>query len=114
MTELMQREMQELFYLFFGALAVMLLFFVRDILCNRVSHYRNLRRSLYLCFWILASFLMYQFAYRGAYGAVSWYSLAVFGLGIILWKKVLCDIITLYDTVQKQNGDLKHEEKKEK
>ena len=58
--------------------------------------------------------MFYQFAYRGAYGTVSWYSLLAFAFAIVLWRKRFCDIITLYDTAQKQNGDLKHEEKDEK
>ncbi len=111
MTELMRQEMQELFYLFFAGAALMLLFFVRDYLCCRFCPGVRLYRFLYLCFWIFGAFLAYQFAYRGAFGVVSWYSLLAFGCGIVLWKKVLCDIITLYDTVQKQIGDLKHEKK---
>jgi hypothetical protein len=105
MTELMRQEMQEIFYLFFGGMGIMLLFLVRDFLCIRCRSFPRLRRSVYLAFWIFGAFFFYQFAYRGAYGVVSWYSLLAFGLGIILWKRVFCDIITLYNTVQKQNGE---------
>ena len=114
MTELMSREMQELFYMFFGGIAVMLLFSVRTQLCTRCRQYQRLRRFLYLIFWVFGGFLFYQFAYKGAYGLVSWYSLLAFGAGIILWKKIFCDIMTLYDTAQKQIGDLKHEKKKKR
>ena len=105
MTELMRQEMQEIFYLLFGGRGIMLLFLVRDFLCIRCRSFPRLRRSVYLAFWIFGAFFFYQFAYRGAYGVVSWYSLLAFGLGIILWKRVFCDIITLYNTVQKQNGE---------
>ena len=97
----MSQEIRELFYMFFAAGGIILLFFVRDCLCSCSGRYLRLRKGIYLFFWLLASFLFYQFAYRGAYGAVSWYSLTAFGIGIVLWKKVLCDIITLYNTVQK-------------
>lgn len=114
MTELMRQEMQEIFYLFFGGMGVMLLFWVRDFLCSRCRSYPRLRRIVYLSFWVFGAFLFYQFAYRGAYGTVSWYSLIAFGLGIVLWKKVLCDIITLYNTVQKQNGEFIDEKEKQR
>lgn len=109
MTELMHHEMQELFYMFAAGLSVGFLFLIRDQACSGCSRYSRLRRSLYLAFWVFAAFLVYQFAYRGAYGIVNWYSLLAFGIGMILWKKRLCDIITLYDNVQKQIGDLKDE-----
>lgn len=111
MTELMQREVQALFYFFFGGMAVMVLFQIRDQLCRSCYRYPGLRRSLYLLFWSFAAFLFYQFAYQGAYGVISWYSLLAFGFGIMLWKIGLCDIITLYNTVQKQTEDIKHEKK---
>ena len=114
MTDLMRQEMQELFYMFIGGMAVMLLFSVRDLFCRRCRRHPRLRRAVYLIFWIFGAFLFYQFAYRGAYGVVSWYSLLAFGLGIVLWKRGFCDIITLYDTVQKQNGDYKNEKKNKK
>ena len=111
MTELMQREVQALFYFFFGGMSIMFLFRLRDQLCRFCGGYPRLRRSLYLFFWIFAAFLFYQFAYHGAYGVISWYSLLAFGFGIMSWKIGLCDIITLYNTVQKQIEDTKYEKK---
>ena len=113
MTELMQREVQELFYLFAAGLSVGFLFQIRDYVCRRSGRYLRVRHSLYLTFWVFASFLAYQFAYQGAYGVINWYSLLAFGVGMILWKNRLCDIIILYDSVQKQIGDL-NDEKEDK
>lgn len=114
MTVLMEQEMQALFYSFCGGWAVMLLFQVGGLLCSRCRSYPRLYCVLFLFFWVIASFLCYQFAYRGAYGCVSWYSLIAFGFAILLWRKGFCDIITLYDTVQKQTGDIKHEKKEKR
>lgn len=101
----MRQETQEIFYLFFGGMGIMLLFWIRDFLCVRCRPFPWLRRAVYLTFWVFGAFFFYQFAYRGAYGVVSWYSLLAFGFGIVLWKRVFCDILILYNTVQKQNGE---------
>ena len=111
MTELMRQEIREIFYMFFAGQGVMLLFYLRDFLCVYIGSYGRFCNFVRLSFWIIASFLAYQFAYCGAYGVISWYSLLAFAGGIVLWKYAFCDIITLYDNVQIQIGELKDEEK---
>ena len=108
MTELMRQEMREIFYMFFAGQSVMLLFHLRNYICICMKRYDRFCQFIKLIFWLLASFLTYQFAYRGAFGTVSWYSLLAFAGGMILWKYAFCDIITLYDNVQIQIGELKH------
>jgi len=114
MTELIESEVQEICYMLYGGMAVSMLFYLRDYLSKRVGKYICLARILYFFFWILAAFLAYQFAYKGAYGVLTWYSFTAFGCGIILWNKVFYDILSLYRYTQKQNGDTKDEEKKKR
>ena len=111
MTTLIKAEIQEIFYLFCAGLAVMLIFSVRDRILSRCVCYKRLYWAVYLMFWVFAAFLFYGFAYLGAYGCISWYSLAAFACGMILWKKKNCDIITLYHTAQKQDRNKKNGKK---
>ena len=111
MTTLIRNEMWEMFYMLYAGLAVMLLFSVRNEIMNRCRRYERLCKCIYLLFWILAAFLFSQFLYRASYGAMSWYGLAAFGAGMILWKKVFCGILNQKDTVQIYNGDKKDEKK---
>lgn len=111
MTTLIKGETQALLFLFCAGIAVMLLFSVRNVILDRCSHHRRVCSFVYLIFWIMAAFLFYEFAYFSAYGCITWYSLAAFGCGIVLWKKRFCGIITLYHTAQKQDRD-KEDEKK--
>lgn len=111
MTDLLRGETQALFYMFCAGISVMILFFVRNYILNRCHSYRRICDIIYFVFWILAGFLFYEFAYAAAYGCVYWYSLASFAVGIILWNKKFCGIITLYNTVEKQDRDKKDEKK---
>ena len=111
MTDLMHREMEEVFYMITGGMAVMMVFGAKDLVLNRVKAYRRLYGFLYLCFWLFASYLFCAFLYRGSYGVISWYTLPAFAGGCILWKKGFCGILNLYETAQKYNGDKKHEKK---
>ena len=110
MTELMQREMQEIFYMFYGGLSIMMVFLVRDTLVQRCRKYQRVKGFLYLFFWVVAAFLFCQFLYQGAYGVISWYGLLAFGSGIILWKKVFCGILNLNYNVHKSIGNTENEE----
>ena len=107
----MQREMQEVCYMFTAGMAIMLLFQARNQILQRVDRYKRLSAFLYLLFWLMAAFLFYQFLYKASYGIVTWYSLLSFAAGCILWKKMFCGILILYANVQKYNGDKKDEEK---
>lgn len=101
MTELIQWEIQEIFYLFFAAQVVMLMFSLEKKIQERIQRHKRLCKAVYLCFWVLAAIIFYQFAYAGSYGKLSWYGLAVFGFGIMLWNRRFCDIISMKRTVQK-------------
>ena len=111
MTELMQREMQAVFYMFFAGLAVMLLFSLRDSLLARWAWGKRWSSFLYLFMWMAAAFLFYAFCYEGSYGVIKWYGLVSFAMGILLWKKGICVILKLDVTEYKQGGDEKHETK---
>ena len=112
MTGLMQREMLEIFYLFYAGLAVMLLFFLRDVFCLRLQAYQRAQKAAYLGFWVVAAFLFNRFLYQASYGTLSWYGILAFVLGMILWKRGICVILKLNDTVHKYNREnIGHEEK---
>lgn len=110
MTDLMQREIQEIGYMLAAGMAVMLLFQTRNVLMERFRQHNRLKVFIYLFFWAASAFLFYQFLYNGSYGILSWYSLLAFAAGCILWKKMFCGILILYENAQKYNGDKKDEE----
>lgn len=111
MTHLIQSQLQEIFYMFCCGIAMMFVFLARDGIIARVRNHRRLHIFLYLFFWLAASFLFCEFLYAASYGRISWYSLAAFAMGCILWKKGFCDIINLYETAQKYNGENNDEQK---
>lgn len=93
MTALIERELYELFMMFYCGLSVMLLFTAGEKIIERCGGRRILCRALYLGIWICASFLFSEFLYRASRGVVSIYGLVAMGAGILLWKKVICGIL---------------------
>lgn len=109
MTDLMEREMQAVFYMVLAGLAVMMLFYVRDKILQYFLRYKRAYRVVYLLFWVFASYLFYQFLYKASYGTLNWYSFIAFAGGCMLWKRAFYDIITLNETVHNYDGDRKNE-----
>lgn len=97
--------------MFCAGFAIMQLFSVMKILLLKWGQNRRFGHVIYIFFWISAAYLFYEFAYFGAYGCISWYGLGAFGCGMILWKKIFCGIMTLYDNAQKRDGDTIDEKK---
>ena len=93
MTALIQRELFQLFIMFYGGMALMLLFTGRDSLMRRCGTHKRLAAAIYFGSWICASFLFYRFLYRASHGAVTVYGLLAMAAGIFLWKKVICGIL---------------------
>ncbi len=93
MTALIQRELFQLFIMFYGGISLMLLFAGRDRLMVRCGNHKRLSAAVYFSAWICASFLFYRFAYRASHGTVTVYGLLAAAAGIFLWKKVICGIL---------------------
>ncbi len=94
MTALIQRELADLFIMFYCGLAIMLVFTGRDRLMERCGSRRRLSLAVYFLSWICAAFLFGRFLYRASRGVVTVYGLLAMGAGILLWKKIICGIIT--------------------
>lgn len=93
MTALIEREVYELFMMFYCGLSVMLLFTAGEKVIERCGGRRILCGTLYLGMWICASFLFSEFLYSASRGVVSLHGLVAAGAGILLWKKVICGIL---------------------
>ncbi len=93
MTALIERELHEVFMMFYCGLSVMLLFTAGEKVIERCGGRRILCGILYLGMWICASFLFSEFLYSASRGIVSLHGLAAMGVGILLWKKVICGIL---------------------
>lgn len=93
MTALIQRELFQLFIMFYGGISLMLLFAARDRLMVRCGNHKRLSAAIYFGTWICGSFLFYRFLYRASHGAVTVYGLLAAAVGIFLWKKVICGIL---------------------
>lgn len=108
MTDLMYREMEELFYMVTGGMAVMMIFDGKTKVFARLKPWKRLYAVGYLSFWVFASYLFCQFLYEGSYGVISWYTLPAFACGCILWKRGICGILNLYVNMQEYSGDKKY------
>ncbi len=93
MTALIQRELTELFIMFYCGLAIMVLFTGRDRLMERCGTRRRLAVVIYFGTWLCAAFLFSQFLYHASHGVVTLYGLLSMGAGILLWKKYICGIM---------------------
>ncbi len=93
MTELMYRQIHEFFIMFFCGISIMLIFTVRNFLMNRY-HRKRIKYSLYIGSWIIAGFLFWRFLYCSSYGRISMSGLISMLAGILLWKKLIYDIIS--------------------
>ena len=111
MTDLMGRETQVLFYMFFGGLTIMMLFYIRNFCLMKWRRHPRWCVSFYLFAWIIAAKVFWEFCYRGSWGVLSWYGLMAFALGMILWKKRIYVILKLDVTENKQGREKGHEKK---
>ncbi len=93
MTELIQRELFQLFIMFYCGLALSLLFSARDRLMARCGTRRRLQLAIYFGFWIFASFLFYRYVYRASHGVLTVYGICAMLTGVFLWKKVVYGIL---------------------
>lgn len=93
MTALIERELYEVFMMFYCGLSVMLLFTAGEKVIERCGRRRILCGILYLSMWICASFLCSEFLYRASRGVVTFHGIVAAGMGILLWKKVICGIL---------------------
>ncbi len=119
MTELISRELYQVFIMFYCGLAVMIVFTVRDSLIGLYGKNRRLKAVIYLGFWLCAAFLFCRFLYRGSHGVLSVYGILSFGAGILLWKKGICGILFHGILSERQqdrdvNGVETHEKQTEK
>lgn len=93
MTDLIARELHQIFIMFCCGLSMMVLFMGRDQLMKRCGSRKLLKAVIYLVFWLCAAFLFYRFLYSASHGVVTVYGLLAMAAGILLWKKVICGII---------------------
>ena len=107
----MEREIQTLFYMFFGGLTIMMVFYVRDYCLFKWERHKRWCSFLYLLTWIVAAEVFWEFCYRATWGVLNWYGLTAFACGIILWKTVFCVILRLDVTENKQGKGKRHEKK---
>lgn len=121
MTELIQRELYQVFIMFYCGLAVMIVFSVRDSVTALCRNNRRLSAAIYLSSYLCAAFLFCQFLYRGSHGVLTFYGIVSFGAGILLWKKGICGILfpeKLSVLAEKKdrdtNGDKNDEKEKDK
>lgn len=93
MTELIHRELYQVFIMFYCGLAVMIVFSVRDSVMELCRRNRRLSAAVYFASWLCAAFLFCQFLYRGSHGVLTVYGILSFSAGIFLWKKAICVIL---------------------
>lgn len=93
MTALIERELHEVFLMFYCGLSMMMLFTAGQRIIDRCRERRMLCRIIYLGMWICASFLFSRFLYSASRGVISLHGLLAAGAGILLWKKVICGIL---------------------
>lgn len=105
MTDLMHREIEEVFYMVMGGMTTMMVIDALHVIWEKVKRYRRVYVFIYLGSWIVIANVFCTFLYQGSYGIISWYTLPVFAIGCILWKKGICGILNLCVNVQGQNGD---------
>lgn len=103
MTELIWREMYQLFTMFYCGLAVMFLFEVRNKVTDSLRGHKRLSIFVYFLSWLAGGFLFCQYLYRGAHGKLSVYGIVAFAAGLILWKKFIYGIIDTGKTHEKQD-----------
>jgi len=109
MTDLIHREMEEVFFMVTGGISVAMIFDAYRFMLTKIRESKRLYAAGYLFCWLCMAYLFCQFLYQGSYGKISWYTLPAFALGCILWKKGFCGIINLYANAQKHNGDENNE-----
>lgn len=93
MTALIQRELTQIFIMFYCGMAVMLVFTVRDTVMKQLSGKPRIAGVIYFGGWLCAAFLFTQFLYRASHGVVTLYGILSMAAGILLWKKCIYDII---------------------
>lgn len=93
MTDLISRELGQVLVMFCCGMGIMLIFSARDYLIRRIGANRRLARTIYLISWISAGFLFSEFTYRGSHGVITLYGILSMTVGILLWKKIIYDII---------------------
>ncbi len=93
MTALIQRELFQLFIMFYCGLALMLIFEVRDTVMRRLGVKSRASIFIYFGSWLCAAFLFCQFLYKGSHGVITIYGIFSLCAGILLWKKVIYGII---------------------
>ena len=114
MTELIARELKEIGFMLASGLSVMLVFWSRDMVIEMLELKGRKRWAVYFISWVAASFLFTEFLYCASYGKLSWYGTAAFTAGILLWKRLFCDIISLsigLSTYEKRERGYEEEKK---
>ena len=93
MTALIQRELFQLFIMFYCGLAMMMIFEVRDTLMRRFGVKSRVSIFIYFGSWLCAAFLFCQFLYKGSHGVITLYGIFSLCAGVLLWKKAIYGII---------------------
>lgn len=58
--------------------------------------FRKRKKIIAICdiiFWIVAVFVISAFLYYSSFGSITFHAVAGFLAGLLLWKKICCDII---------------------
>ncbi len=93
MTELMNRQIHEIYIMFFCGISIMLIFMARDFLMSYCQR-KRIKYFLYISSWMIAGFLFWRFLYCSSYGRVSLPGLISMLVGILLWKNLIYGIIS--------------------
>lgn len=93
MTDLISRELFQIGMMFCCGISVMIVFTARDMLMKRAGDNKRLQWAIYLTAAMAAGFLFSGFLYRGSHGVITLYGIMSMTAGILLWKKIIYDII---------------------
>lgn len=93
MTELINIQISEIFIMLYSGFSIMLIFETRNRIINTLCKNKRISIFVYLCSWLLASYVFYKFLYKATYGVLSPQGIAATLVGILLWKKFIYGII---------------------
>lgn len=102
MTELIHRQLFELFIMFYCGMAMMMIIEARNKCMKIFGKTSRLSLAIYFGSWLCVAFLFSQFLYRCAYGVLSIHGMIAAAVGIVLWKKVIYGIIDAGNEYEKK------------
>lgn len=93
MSELIRHQLYEIFTMLYCGMAIMLIFDVRKRITVKFRGNKRISVFVYLFSWAAAAFMFHRFVYCASCGRITVAGLAAMALGMLLWKKTVCDII---------------------